>query len=1124
MLSKKAQNIKHTDIIIGILVFLLFLGLLSFVVDSLQIVSQTNKDNFTYTVKTRDALEKADRILERAEVNTNMLAAAINASYDTSKLYNKEYNIKYTDGINLLIKSLLINSPQNNGVWFQINADLPFANSVYCWYEFLNGKVVDVNKKLTKVNLNERAINPKDDPYYFQAIKAKKTIWSDIYTDSETKTSMLTIAEPIYKNGVLIGVVGVDISVANLKETLKNMQSVFEHSEVFLLDTDKQIVIAQLENNHKMPKRNNAFIKLFNKKAQDELAMTEFFDGPIKKTAIMLAVSKEYNIVITFPNKLIDKGFNGLFNTIYFVFTILCVLIVLSFINRTKMTEINKQLKDETQKLRTILDNSPNIVVIKSLDGIYIDCNKKFLELLGMEKKDVIGKSDYELFNEDETADIKANETIAKETRETFVKESYYFNKKGTKIDIEKYIIPFFNFNNEMLGIIIIGIDVTRRNQEKAVLRGAKEAAEKATLIKSNFLANMSHEIRTPMNGVLGFIQLLQETNLSEDQSEFVSNAQMASETLLNIINDILDFSKIEADKLEIDKISFDVRSVVEDVILMTKSNADKKGIDVSSLICSDVPQKVLGDPGRVKQILNNLVGNAIKFTQQGEVVMHVGQAWEDSYNSVLSFKVKDTGIGIDKENLDLIFDAFIQSEASTTRRFGGTGLGLAISKKLADLMDGTLYVESTINEGSEFTLTVPFFKDESFTSEINGPTKSLDGAKILVIDSNNVGLEIFQAYLSEANCIIYKAKSIEEGLEIINTENISVILIDYKIENIDDKDLHFLINENEKTKNLPIILSVSSPKRGDSIIAKEKGFAGYVSKSIERNEFIETIAMVIDNKNGTDKKEFFTKHIVKEYKFNEKAKVLVVEDSEINCKLILKILGNNGLTCDLATNGQKAIEAFKSNKYDLILMDCQMPILDGYEATKEIREIENGESHTPIIAMTANALARDEEKCYEFGMDEYISKPINIGKLMGIISKYIKADENSQENLPSHEIEMKKATNKIEKIINTMMEELGFEKDEATELIKLFVNTLPEIILELETTLNGEDFETLKKLAHKLKGSGSNLRVEKIARLSLQLEGGCLKKDKEFCADIICQIKKYVEGLNKFSVELKPV
>lgn len=1113
MPSRYLKNIKLINVVVASLIILLIFEGILFAIDSTKIVLETNKDNFAYTSKIRDTVEEIDKIVERAQVNVDVVADTLNVSYDTSKLHDEQYNKHYLKVFDPLVKAALINSPGVDGAWFQINADLVFHTKAYSWYILRNGKIINFKEEVDKTPDANRKLTPEDDPYYFEAVKNGKLVWSKIYTDVDTNTRMLTISEPVVKHDTLIGVVGIDISVESMQQALNNMQSVFLGSEVYLVDEKNQIILSQLiDNKKKVP--TDYFAKIFKDNLSDNQQMAEFFENGVHKTAIILSLSNKYHIILTFPNGVIFKGFDRLWGTMSFMFLILLTLSATALVSRNKIAAANKNVQNEINKLKIILDSSPSVVMMKNLDGIYTDCNQKFLDVMKIKKEDFIGKTDYDLFDQSEIEEILENDRTVKETGKMLVKEAFYYNSVGEKLYVEKYIVPIFDADNELKSLLIIGYDITKRAQEKELLKQAKESAEKATLMKSNFLANMSHEIRTPMNGVLGFLQLLEDTNPTEEQSEFIADAQVSSELLLNLINEILDFSKIEAGKLKIDNISFDIRSVVEDVTIMNTATACSKGLDINSLICSDVPQRVFGDPGRVKQILNNLVGNALKFTSEGGIVIYVNQVSKSDEETVLSFRVKDTGIGIPEEKLKMIFESFTQADASTTRKYGGTGLGLAISQKLAELMNGGINVESNVNEGSTFTLTLTLKKDTTQNTKINDSMNSLKGTTILVLEDNCTDSKIIRYYLNEANCTIKNASSRSDALDIINQDhqNISAILIDYKMENAGEIPMSSLIKANENSKNIPLILYTSMALRGDAISAKERGFIGYLTKPLKKHELIESISIAINHDVEKADGEFITKHFIKETKFDAKTKILMVEDIELNCIFIQKLLNRVGLSCDIVNEGKSAIEALKAKTYDIVLMDCQMPIMDGYEATREIRKMEGAHSHTPVIAMTANAMDGDAKKCIDAGMDDYLSKPVKAAELFALIGKYAHCE--TKITAAPDTTKTTDANSEINSIIQEMVLEVGFAEDEAMQLFEQYLEFSSQTLIEIKTAIENDEFENLKRIAHKLKGASANVRIEKIAQLSGQLETESPKGDKEFCLDILTQIRDYQEHL----------
>jgi two-component system, sensor histidine kinase and response regulator len=428
----------------------------------------------------------------------------------------------------------------------------------------------------------------------------------------------------------------------------------------------------------------------------------------------------------------------------------------------------------------------------------------------------------------------------------------------------------------------------------------------------------------------------------------------------------------------------------------------------------------------------------------------------------------------------------------------------LAITQRLVKLMKGDIKVKSKLDEGSVFTVTIPFKIDNESILKTFNSIKALEGTKILLIDDNETDIRIINHYLSEVNCVIYEAKSCKEATEIINqNNNISVIIVNHTMPLDCDEKLAKLSESD--FKDIPIILYSSMTKRGDSIWAKKKEFKGYLTKPIKKNELIETIRMVITKEiDEMPNYKMITKHVLKEKDFQKRIKILIVEDNEINCKLIHKIFERREIYYDFAYNGQDAVDAVKLKDYDLILMDCQMPIMDGYEATAQIRAFEKGLKHTPIIAMTANAMSTDKEKCCEIGMDDYISKPININDLFELIKKHIKREPNPTSK-----------ENEIETILDNIFIELGLSKDDALQILKEYTEIAPNTISWLESACEENDIEKMKKLAHKIKGSSANLRIEKMKELSIDLEKAILENlGQDYYRRIITQMKKYIEQL----------
>ena len=570
---------------------------------------------------------------------------------------------------------------------------------------------------------------------------------------------------------------------------------------------------------------------------------------------------------------------------------------------------------------------------------------------------------------------------------------------------LEFQVFPVIDSDGKVTGFIEAVRDFTAIRKTEAELVEARKAAETANISKSEFLANMSHEIRTPLNGVMGVLNLLLSTDLDREQLDLVETGKRSSDSLLTIINDILDFSKIEAGELDLEIINFNLRNSLEEVMELPAMIAHGKGLELAYEIHHETPCLLRGDPGRFRQVILNITNNAIKFTEKGEVVLRISPEEETESHVKIRIEIKDTGIGIPFDKLETIFESFKQSDSSTTRKYGGTGLGLSISKRLVELMGGDIGAESETDKGSTFWFTVLFEKQPNVREKKLIMPSSIRGKRFLLVDDNNTNLEILKGYLESWGCYCDMAESGEIALAFMNAvakvnAPFDAVILDMRMPGMDGAELGRKIKNDPILKNTTLIMLTSQGLRGDASRMEKIGFAAYLTKPIRRSQLFDSLVNVLGTrrqKAGMRKPQIVTKYSISDERRSQ-IRILIVEDNMVNQRLAARMVEKFGFQVDVSGNGKEALSALERFKYDIVLMDVQMPEMDGLEATRRIRDKESRvmNHNVPVIAMTAHAMQGDKDLCIKAGMNDYTSKPVQPRDLLNKIEKYLSIKEES--------------------------------------------------------------------------------------------------------------------------------
>ena len=780
------------------------------------------------------------------------------------------------------------------------------------------------------------------------------------------------------------------------------------------------------------------------------------------------------------------------------------------------------ELKTSQKRLSQIIDFLPDPTWVVDNDGKVVTWNRALENLLGIKAKDMIGKGDYEyalpfygtrrpvlidLIREWDAGYEKEYLSVKKEDN-ILLSESYHPHLGDGGMYLAATAGLLYSAKGDIVGAIESLRDITDTKRMQKDLVAAKKSADEANKAKSDFLANMSHEIRTPMNAVIGMTHLALKTELTSKQKDYLDKIQSSANSLLGIINDILDFSKIEAGKLDMESVEFNLDDVLDNLAnLVTVKAGEKEELEVLIATAPDVPRHLVGDPLRLGQILINLANNAVKFTEAGEIVISTEVDSRQDDDVMLQFSVRDTGIGLTEEQMDKLFESFSQADTSTTRKYGGTGLGLSISKRLVEMMDGKIWVESEYGRGATFNFLARFgIGREKLKKRFEG-SQDLKGMKVLVVDDNATSRNILNDILESFSFEVHLASTGEDGLEELEKADpespFDLVLMDWKMPGMDGLEASRKIKTHPHLEKIPAVVMVTAYGREELMQRSERlGLEGFLIKPVNPSVLFDTILEALGQKSSITPQRRLTDagEISGEIRG---AHVLLAEDNEINQQVAYEILQGAGLKVSVVDNGLKAVKAVKSNRYDAVLMDIQMPVMDGHAATREIRnwesKIQNPNSrieNIPIIAMTAHAMAGDEAKSLQAGMNGHVTKPIDPDQLFAVLAKWISpthptpqeggsaaaavevqtTEEGLPESLPGFDLE-------------TGLKRLGGNRKLYRKLLVDFGSQYDRTSDEIRVALDCHDYKQAHSLVHNLKGLAGNLEAGDLLSATLEME-----------------------------------
>jgi len=821
-------------------------------------------------------------------------------------------------------------------------------------------------------------------------------------------------------------------------------------------------------------------------------------------------------------------------------------------LHETELEDLSRkaqQALNELSEQKFVLDQHA-IVTVTDVQGTITYANEKISQISGYTNEELINSNHRILNSGTHSKDFFSNLYKTISSGNIWQGEICNKAKDGHLYWVESTIAPIMGENKKPLSYIAIRTDITKQKSIEKDLLSTIKVAEDAARVKSEFLASMSHEIRTPMNGVLGMLGLLQNTDLNKEQQHRLTLAKNSAQSLLILINDILDFSKVDAGKMELEILDFDLRSMLGEVVEAMMLQVKKKDIELVLNTVGIEQTMVRGDPGRLRQILTNIVGNAIKFTEQGEIVVEVSLQSLNDTDWQFNCQICDTGIGIPADKLSSLFDTFNQVDSSTTRVYGGTGLGLSIVKKLCELMDGHITVSSVQGEGSCFDVSLRLSKSSLSQQVLPGVDMSL--LNLLIVDDNATNREVLRCQLAHWGASVTEADSGLKAIDLCEQQLLKedqaffdIGFLDMQMPEMDGAELGRLLKSDSRFSSMKLIMMTSMAAIGDAKFFSELGFSGYFPKPATTTDLFEALSVVAENGAALHQAEpLVTSHYLKTLKHEDikseevniivkwpnNLRLLLVEDNTVNQLVANGILNEFGLQADVAENGVQALqylrEAAIETPYSIVLMDCQMPEMDGYETSQQIRNGNGGNVHSeiPIIALTANAMQGDKDKCLQAGMSDYLSKPIDAGKLYEKLQHWVNKHEQVNLNEQTdNQFNYKSDTSSVaistEIAVDVWDQQAALKRllgrgDLLKDLLKLFIEESPERLSSLTLAAEDNDCKQVLVIAHTIKGVAANLSGLHLQQHAYEMEKAAKREDMQRVKSLMPELLQLSEQL----------